>query len=134
MKDFYREYQLLKDLPQLPAGTILKWNCWKEEYSDVGDWVGLNPPKEKAQYTRDEIVAMPEWFAPIGKVGEFYPKFPSQQEFFSESDGHCYLGETRHNDMCRICQLLGKIDNSKSVKEAVYVAYKTAYDAKFGTK
>lgn len=129
--EFYREYRLLKDMPSLPAGTILKWNCWKEEYSDVGDWIGLNPPKEKARYSRDEIFAMPDWFAPVGKASEYYPNFPSQREFFDRDNGHIYGGEIRHNDMCRLCQLINKLDSSKELEAAIYHAYRAAYEAKF---
>jgi hypothetical protein len=131
MNDFYREYRLLKNLPQLPVETLLKWNCWREEYSDIGDWIGLNPPKAKVAYSRDEIVSAPDWFEPVGEAGEFYPKFPSQREFFDRENGHFSGGETRHNDMCRICQLLHKLDTSKEMEEAIYQAYKTAYEAKF---
>jgi hypothetical protein len=96
--------------------------------------VGTNPPKEKVRYTREEIVALPEWFEPLGKASEFYPTFPSLREFFDDSNGHCSLGETRHNDMCRVCQLLSKIDNSRALKAAVYHAYKMAYEEQFAQK
>src|SRR3990167_3733345 len=128
---FYRKYELLKDLPTLPKESLLKWNCWREHFSDVGDWIGLNPPKEKVIFTLDEIEAKPDWFKGVGTKSEYYPKFPTQKEFFDESDGHCYLGETHHNDMCRVCQLIGKIEVTKELKEAVYKAYKSAYEARF---
>ena len=131
MKVFYRSYRLKKDLPELSSGAELKWNCWKEHYSDIGDWVGLNQPKEKVIFTKEIIDSKPEWFEPIGKAGEYYPKFPTQKDFFDESDGHCYLGETRHNNMCRICQLLNKLESDKELKKAVYEVYKKLYDSRF---
>jgi len=128
---FYREYELTKDLPELPSGSLIKWDRWKEMYTDTGETFGLSEPEVKLKYSKDFVDSKPEWFVPVGKPSEFYPKFPSQSEFFDDSDGHCYLGETRHNDMCRTCQLINKIDGTEELKKAVYEVYKKKYEDKF---
>ena len=126
-KKFHKEYVLLKDLPNLGAGSLLKWNCWKEWFSDVGDYFGTNPPKEKITFTLEEIVSKPDWFKAKGKEYEYCPKFPSFKEFFDQADGHISGAELRHNDMCRLCQLLNKIP-TENLDKAIYETYKKLYE------
>src|SRR5262245_38113570 len=131
MKQFYREYELLKDLPELPKGAILKWDCWKERFTDIGDYIGTNPPKPKVSYTLETIEAKPDWFRGTGEKREYYPPFPSEKEFYDENNGHGHYAVTleySHNNMCRVCQLLNKLDILQKVRDVAYEIIKTEYE------
>ena len=127
----YWSYKLKKDLPEFPKGTELKWDCWTETYTEYGDYIGLNPPKPKLIFTMEIISNESEWFEPIGKPREYYPKFPSLKEFYNKDNGHVYGNDLRHNDMCRICQLIKKLDIENKLQEADYNIYKTEYEKRF---
>ncbi len=131
MKQFYRQYELLKDLPELPKGTVLKWDCWIERFTDIGDYIGLNKPTPKVSYTLEVIESKPDWFKGIGEQREYYPQFPSKEDFYSRDSGHGNYAVTLeygHNDMCRVCQLLNKLDILQKVRDTAYEVIKAEYE------
>ena len=130
MERFYRTFKLLRELPGFPVGTELKWNCWKEKFTEHGDTFGT-PPKDKLEYTYEEIKALPKWFEPVGEMSDYIPNFPDQKTFLDEYDGHWSSGSTRHNSMCRLCQCIKKLDYGQVVDDAVYSAIKSVYEQKY---
>ncbi len=131
MKNFYREYKLKKDLPEIPKDTLIKWDYWIERYTDLGVTIGLNHPEPKVKYTRDFILKNTEWFEPVSKAEEFYPKFKTRKELFNNEYGCVNIGESRHNNMCRNCQLLDKLNVDEKIKDAVYKVLKEEYEKNF---
>jgi hypothetical protein len=130
MKKFYKEYLLLKDTPELKAGQTVKWNPWKERFTDIGDWAGLNPPPEKVSYTLELIESKPQWFDGVGEQRDYYPPFPNKKDFYEyEGCGHHYVGlELGHNQMCRFCTVMGRVDFEQEAKDAMYELAKKKYE------
>jgi hypothetical protein len=119
----YKEYQLIKDLPELTTGTILYWDLWQERYTDLS-YIGVND-KPKVSYKKEFLDDHPEWFKPLGEPKELYEKFPDD---FAEE--HFYFGELRHNKMCRFCNDAQDILESKELKEQITNVFKKLYEIK----
>lgn len=119
----YKEYILLKDLPELPKDTILHWDLWQERYTELS-YIGIDE-KPKVSYKKEFLEAHTEWFKPLGKEKELYERFPN--DFRKE---HFYFGELRHNKMCRFCWDAQEILGSKEFEEEVTSLFKRLYDKK----
>jgi hypothetical protein len=119
----YAKYKLLKDLPELKAGTILHWDLWQERYTELS-YIPRNV-KTKLSYDNEFIVNHKEWFEPIGEARELYEAFP---EDFTEE--HFYFGELRHNKMCRFCYDAHSILDSKEFQNQVTEIFKNMYEKK----
>lgn len=120
--NIYKKYKLKKDLPDLPAGTILYWDLWEERYTELV-YVGRSKPR--ANFTKEYLDQHLEWFEPIGKTESLQVKFPA--DFSTE---HFYFGELRHNKMCRFCFDAQSVLDSKEYKLAVTKVFRELYEKK----
>ena len=123
----FKEYKLLKDLPEINSGTILHWDLWQERYTELEYILGNDVPK--VSYTKDFLDSKPEWFEPVGEAKELYQKFPD--DFAIE---HFYFGELKHNKMCRFCYDAQSILESKEFRDGVTKLFKNLYDSKIESK
>jgi len=117
---FFKTYKLLKDTPETPTGTLLKWDLWREIYSTDLQVSGISKTEET--FTRQQVEEKREWFEPLGEAVPFFASFP---ENFDE---HFYFGELRHNQMCRFCTVAHDILSSKEYRKQVTIIFKSLYE------
>lgn len=145
MKKIYKKYQLLQDLPTKKAGRCIYFQnedekyyfklLNKEFYNDTIDpeEESLYIDRKSESYSLEEVKNNKKFFKPIGELFDLIPKFPSFSDFFDNSDGHFYIGETRHNGLCHFCCKLKKIITSNEYEKSCYELLKKLYSQKFNS-
>ena len=122
---FYRKYVLLKDTPRTHAGTVLKWDLWRELYTTELMVTGVSETEET--FTRKEVEWKKDWFKPLGEPEPFYDPFPENLK------EHFYFGELRHNKMCRFCTVAQCIIESEEFEKQVTEVLRKLYNDKIGS-
>jgi len=137
MKTYYKEYELLIDLPSgekkgthfFTSHIISEQIFYKpgtlNSFCDTG-WIGIPPNERSVIY--ESVNMTPNFFKPIGDTYPLYPKFPNKHEI---KNMYYLIGENRLNDLIDEIRAINNIFYSDDFYDSVYNLLKDMYNKKY---